>query len=146
MKFSIYGENEVDNVISKGYKIVHYVDSVGCTSCKLNLLGWKDFITMLDSITNCKVPILFFIHFRQKRELKFVLKESSFDYPICMDKNNDFCRVNGLSSVPILRTFLLDKNNRVVAMGDPVNNPRVKELYIELIKGNKVQPELKDNL
>lgn len=47
LKFSIYGENEVDNVISKGYKIVHYVDSVGCTSCKLNLLGWKNFITEL---------------------------------------------------------------------------------------------------
>jgi hypothetical protein len=36
--FTVYGEKESDFTIPKeGYKLVHYVDSVGCTSCKLNL-------------------------------------------------------------------------------------------------------------
>ena len=36
--FTAYGEKESDFTIPVGgYKLVHYVDSVGCTSCKLNL-------------------------------------------------------------------------------------------------------------
>mgnify|MGYP003520160482 CR=1 FL=1 len=36
--FTVYGEKESDFTIPVGgYKLVHYVDSVGCTSCKLNL-------------------------------------------------------------------------------------------------------------
>ena len=142
LRFSVYGEDIVDDIISDGYKIVHYVDSTGCTSCKLNLVEWKDFITVLDSMTNCNVPLLFFIHTKQTREVKFALKESSFDYPVCLDKGNEFCRLNELSQLPVLHTFLLDKYNKVIAMGNPVNNERVKELYLNLISGKKVLPEL----
>lgn len=145
LRFTLYGEEIVDDVISDGYKIVHYVDSAGCTSCNLNLVEWKDFITVLDSMTNCNVPLLFFIHAKQKREVKFALKESSFDYPVCLDKENEFYRLNELSELPVLHTLLLDKNNKIVAMGNPVNNTRVKELYLNLISGKTVLSELEES-
>lgn len=34
------------------------------------------------------------------------------------------------------RTLLLDKDNRVLAIGNPVHNPRVKELYKSVISGD----------
>ena len=33
------------------------------------------------------------------------------------------------------QTFLLDKDNKVVAMGNPILNPYVKELYLEKLTG-----------
>lgn len=37
----------------------------------------------------------------------------------------------------MFQTFLLDKENKVVAIGNPVLNPKVKELYVRLITGNE---------
>lgn len=41
------------------YKIVTYVDSVGCMSCKLQLLRWKEFVLELNTDCSEKVPFYF---------------------------------------------------------------------------------------
>ena len=38
----------------------------------------------------------------------------------------------------MFQTFLLDKESRVIALGNPIQNPKVKELYLNLIKGNGI--------
>ena len=48
--FTKYGKDTVKyNISVSDYKIIMYVDSVGCTECKLQLYKWKDFITEVDS-------------------------------------------------------------------------------------------------
>ena len=36
----------------------------------------------------------------------------------------------------MFHTFLLDKDNKVLAIGNPVLNPKVKELYLRIIRGD----------
>ena len=36
-------------------------------------------------------------------------------------------------------TFLLDRNNRVIAIGNPIYNPKVQELYLKIIKGETIE-------
>ena len=141
--FTIYGEQEADfKIPTDGYKVVHYLDSIGCISCKLNLEKWKEYIAFMDSATNGTVPCVFFFHAKEKREVKISLKEDNFDYPVCMDTANEFYQLNRFPMYPILQTFLLDKDNRIVAMGDPVTNPKIKELYLNLINGKQSKQEL----
>ena len=141
--FTIYGEQEADfKIPNDGYKVVHYLDSIGCISCKLNLEKWKEYIAYMDSATNGTVPCVFFFHAKEKREVKISLKEDNFDYPVCMDTANEFYQLNRFPMYPILQTFLLDKDNRIVAMGDPVTNPKIKELYLNLINGKQSKQEL----
>ena len=140
--FTIYGEQESDfKIPTDEYKIVHYLDSIGCISCKLNLKKWKEYIEYMDSVTHGKVPCIFFFHAKEKREVKISLKEESFDYPVCLDTANKFHQLNHFPLYSILQTFLLDKNNRIVAMGDPVTNPQIKELYLNLINGKQSKQE-----
>lgn len=141
--FTIYGEQEADfKIPTDGYKVVHYLDSIGCISCKLNLEKWKEYIAYMDSATNGTLPCVFFFHAKEKREVKISLKEDNFDYPVCMDTANEFYQLNRFPMYPILQTFLLDKDNRIVAMGDPVTNPKIKELYLNLINGKQSKQEL----
>ena len=42
------------------------------------------------------------------------------------------------------QTFLLDKDNKVLAIGNPVLNPAVKELYLKIIQGKPLQDDSKD--
>ena len=58
--FTQYVKDTVDYQISvSDYKIVMYVDSIGCVSCKLQLSRWKEFIGQVDSVCNKDVPSSF---------------------------------------------------------------------------------------
>ena len=35
------------------------------------------------------------------------------------------------------QTFLLDKDNKVMAIGNPVHNPKIKELYMKILLGEE---------
>lgn len=142
-KFTVYGEDTVEMEIpSENYKIVHYLDSTGCTTCKMNLGRWKTFIGYMDSVSQGSVSCFIYIHAKRKRDVKIALKEECFDYPVCLDTNDELNRLNGFPLNPVFQTMLLDKDNKVVAMGDPVKNPKVKELYLNVIAGRKTQTEM----
>ena len=47
MTFTIRGNDTVDFSVCGEYKILSYVDSTGCTSCKLGLNEWADYIYLL---------------------------------------------------------------------------------------------------
>lgn len=47
--------------------------------------------------------------------------------------------MNNFPSDMSFQTFLLDEDNKVVAIGNPVHNPKVKELYLKIIQEGKVE-------
>lgn len=133
-----------DNNDLPDYKIFVYIDSVGCSSCKLQLPEWKNFITQLDSITDKDIQFIFILHPKEIREIKIQAKLNKFNYPLYFDKNNDFDKLNKFPSDISLQTFLLDKNNKVILLGNPVQNPKMKELYINKILNKKNEIEKTD--
>ena len=136
--FTIQGKDTVEfNFKDADYKIVTYVDSAGCTSCKLQLPRWKELVTEVDSLTDGRVPFLFYFHPKDIKELRYLTRKDGFTYPVCFDEKDDFNRLNRFPSEMMFQTFLLDKENKVVALGNPVLSPKVKELYLKLITGNQ---------
>lgn len=140
--FLLNGIVDHDTIPITDYKILSYVDSAGCTSCKLRLSQWTKFITELNSI-DINVPILFFICPNDVWELKKILRRERFQYPICVDERDELNGLNHFPSNSHFHTFLLDRNNKVVAIGNPVNNIRVKELYWNVIQGKEI---IRDNI
>ena len=57
------------------YKVLIYVDSTGCTSCKLQLPKWKELIAHVDSATNSNIPFIFVFQSKDDRELRYILKQ-----------------------------------------------------------------------
>ena len=136
--FTIQGKDTVDFEFGNAdYKVVTYIDSVGCTSCKLQLPRWKQLVEEVDSLTNGSVPFLFYFHPKDIKELRFLTRREAFTYPVCFDEKDDFNRLNRFPGEMMFQTFLLDKEDRVVALGNPILSPKVKELYLNLIRGNE---------
>ena len=127
------------------FKILTYVDSLGCTSCKLRPKQWVKFIDLIDSISNDTVPVLFFLNPKNLKEIDYILKRDNFNYPVCIDELDSLNKLNHFPSDMRFQTFLLDKDNKVLAIGNPVHNPKVKELYMKIILGDKA-PESKDKI
>ena len=133
--FTIQGRDTVDFYMSGDYKIVTYIDTIGCTSCKLQLHKWKELIEYTDSATQGKVPFLFFFHPKDAKEIRYLLKRDVFDRPVCIDIEDQLNKLNKFPSNITFQTFLLDKNNKVVVLGNPVHNTAVKDLYLKQITG-----------
>ena len=136
--FTVLGKDTVDfSFADTDYKVLTYIDSMGCASCKLQLPRWKEWVHEVDSLTDGQVPFLFYLHPKDMKELRYLTRRDGFSYPVCYDEKDELNRLNRFPSDMTFQTFLLDRNNRVVAMGNPIHNPKVKELYLDLITGKE---------
>ena len=136
--FTVQGKDTVEFTFSDAdYKVLTYIDSVGCASCKLQLHRWKEWVHEVDSLTGGQVPFLFYFHPKDMKELRYLTRRDGFSYPVCFDEKDELNRLNQFSSDMTFQTFLLDRDNKVVAIGNPVHNPKVKDLYLELITGKE---------
>ena len=136
--FTIQGKDTVDfEFRNADYKVVTYIDSTGCTSCKLQLYRWKELVAEVDSLTGGSVPFLFYFHPKDMKELRYLTRRDDFTHPVCFDGQDELNRLNNFPSDMTFQTLLLDKSNKVVAIGNPVLNPKVRELYVRLIAGNE---------
>ena len=117
------------------HKIIVFVDSVGCISCKLQLPKWKNLINEVDSLSDTAIPFLFFFQTKDVSELKYVFKRDDFSLPVCIDTEDKFYKLNRFPDNMMFQTFLVDADNRVKVIGNPIHNLSVKELYLNEIAG-----------
>lgn len=136
MAFTRFVTESVDYRIPDAeYKVLVYVDSVGCTSCKLQLPKWQELIAHVDSATNGNIPFIFVFQSKDDRELRYILKRDNFDRPVCIDRNNRLDELNQFPQEITFQTFLLDRNNKVRMIGNPIYNLAVKDLYLKQLTG-----------
>jgi len=116
---------------SKPHKIFTYIDSIGCTSCQLGLLQWS---ALIDSFRQQQIDIgfIFAVHSSDFEHFDNEVRLNYFDYPIIYDYHNRFEKLNQFPPAPY-RTFLLDKDNKVILIGSPINNPAMWALYKKII-------------
>ena len=136
--FTVLEKDTLKEIPKSDYTIITYVDSIGCTSCKLKLQNWLLLERKLRSITNKRVSCLFVIHPKSKKEVNYILQENHFDCPVCIDDSDIFNKLNKFPANIMCQTFLLDAGNKVVAIGNPIHNDRIKKLYLDIISGNKM--------
>ncbi|MGV8096493.1 MAG: hypothetical protein AB2L24_31945 [Mangrovibacterium sp.] len=123
--------------LNNSYKILLYVDSLGCMSCKLSLSGWKKIIAESDSLFPNRIEFLFFFQpTKKKKELFYVFRRDSFNYPIFIDVDNKINTLNHLPSQMEYQCFLLEPNNKVALVGNPVLNPKIWILFKQYISKN----------
>lgn len=148
LNFTILGVDTLYNEIQSQYlfKVVSYVDSTGCTSCKLQLPRWKAFIAEMDSASRGRSVVSFILHSNNVSDIIYTLKYNNYKYPVCIDEKKSFYNVNNLPLNEAFQTFLLDENNRVIAIGNPIHNPKIKDLFLKIIGEEKVEQKDKSKV
>lgn len=137
--FTIQRRDTVTHFIQNKYKIITYADSIGCISCKLKLLEWKKFMLTVDSLCPDSVQFLFFFCPNRGIDIYQELRMKKFNYPVCIDKEDELNKLNHFPSNTVFQTFLLDKENKVLVVGNPVHNSKIKDLYLKVIQGNNTR-------
>lgn len=138
--FTVLGRDTVsNNDLQSDYKVVVYADAVGCISCKLKLSKWKKIISELGEVSDCKISFLFYLYPNSKEEIVDILEQNHFNYPVCFDFDDSFNKLNKLPDNEKFHVLLLDGENKVILMGNPVNNSKIKDLYLKVILKDKYE-------
>ena len=141
--YTIQGNRYFVDTALYRYRILNYVDSVGCLSCNLKLQEWN-MLSKEFQDKNCQVTPLFVFYpgnVAKIREIRTLAKNNKTDFPIIIDTLNVINRLNKFPEDTRFHTYLLDKDNKVLAIGNPVLNPAVKELYLKIIQGKTLQDD-----
>lgn len=126
------------------FTILTYVDSAGCTGCKMKLPIWNEFIASLDTITDYNVNVLMIVNSDDEKEVRYLLKRDDYTHPVYMDSQDDANALNSFPADELFRTFLLDKSFNVIALGSPIHFPSISKLYKSIISGGRTL-NLKNN-
>lgn len=119
--------------------IVSYINRSEATSCMLHLHDWEKFISYIDSLTNKQVKCALIANPENKYEFIDILEKYGFKHPIYIDEKDDFNRANHFPSKMSFHTFLVDNKNKVIFIGNPINSSGVRESYIKIITGKRVE-------
>lgn len=108
--------------------------SGNCGICVHDLEIWKEEI--MNRVDTSRIRFLFYIYTDDYQFFKNIIyPDILLDYPLLIDKNNEFVIKNHLPENDTrFHTFLLDENNRVILIGSPLFNNRMKELYFQEIE------------
>ena len=115
------------------FKIVNYVDSTGCTSCRLKLDMWTDVVNEFKSLTDFDIEMVTIVNPADIDDISAILRRNNYLSPVAFDTGNVFDQTNSLPPRSEHHCFLLDAENKVVAIGNPVLNPKIRELYKQYI-------------
>jgi len=139
----VYGKEKLPGFcieyFQKEFKILLYVDSAGCSDCRLNLFEWKQLMEEADSLFHGKVGFLLFFQPKSVKEMTFLFVREHFDYPVFMDINGTINRLNRFPQAMQYQCFLLDKDNKVLMVGNPTLNQKIWELYKSQIEGKNTK-------
>lgn len=130
-----------DTTLYSGEKkatVLLITDSLQCAPCQLKLDKWYDLINEYGS----DVRFTFVVYPRTRIQLLARCKAMGFHYPLCIDVKNEMETKNHFSKDLFYRCFLLDANNKVLLVGNPMYNEKLLDLYKQTIQ-QIVNDELK---
>jgi hypothetical protein len=72
----------------------------------------------------------------------YATKSGGFDYPIMLDLKGEFNALNHFPDNFNFQTMLLDKDNKVIGIGNPVQSPKILDLYQSIITGQDAESKV----
>ena len=117
-------------------KLVHYLDSAMCHSCYLQKTVHYRTIFQLEEETKNEFYNVFIITPDENAKKRLAIEFSACMLPptIFVDSTNVFKRVNkNIPSGELYHTFLLDENDCVILVGDPILNPKIENLLLSTV-------------
>ena len=128
---------ERKEVVPMKYNFVHYVDSSQCSPCALDrMYNWNK---LVDEYSSKGVRFVFIIEPKKEQleDVHFAIESSGLRNPVYVDSLYAFSRQNSfLPEDQMYRSFLLDKNGKIILVGNPLENNDIKQLWNKLVKHN----------
>ena len=125
----------LDDSLMSVPKLVVYIDSTECESCRIQKLYQYNRLAELSRKSRKYELVILFSPKREGKE-QFVklLQHKDYPFPVYVDIDNDFEKMNAfIPRDSRFHTFLLDGSNKPVIVGDPLSGERKEELLLSIL-------------
>ena len=119
--------------IKKPLKIVIYSDSTNCNACDIRFPMWKIKYKEL-SLLHDNIGLIFIINTENISDIELNINVTKVPGLKLYDTNGDFKKNNHIFNNRAFHVFLLDQDNKVILVGNPLDNHKLFTLYKEAIK------------
>ncbi|MDE6514255.1 MAG: DUF1573 domain-containing protein [Muribaculaceae bacterium] len=138
--FTTKGDSADSQFPTEEFKILRYVGRDGCSSCKLHLHIYPQVLAELKERTGCPVGFVCIVNPADMNEIRRLLwRDNSAGLTMWVDEADSLNSINIFPEIGDLQTFLLDGENRVLAVGDPAVNPRVMRLFADVLGSDSIR-------
>ena len=122
----------VTDYFESDYKMVIYIDSEGCTSCEINKMILWDPLIAYSKTFKGKLKFYFIFATHQSVKIRNTLSTNLLNYPALIDEKGEFEKLNPhLPKNKAMHSFLLDENNNVIMVGNPIYNKEIEKLFYQ---------------
>lgn len=118
-------------------KLVHYVDSATCSTCYLQKIAIYGLLFSMEAQSNNDFYNVFIINPNIIAKKKLISDFSGKLIPqtIFVDSSNVFMESNpNLPSESMYHTFMLDENNKVILVGNPMLNKQIEDMMLSIVE------------
>lgn len=112
------------------YKLVVYTDG-DCGQCISELYKWTEFINDNREVFK-SVREIFIIYSENFQRFEYITEKAEIKLPFYYDSTNLYITQNEIYE-NMLQTLILDKNNKIVIVGSPIENAAMRELYRKVL-------------
>ncbi len=121
---------KLDSLLKKKLKIISYIDDIPCSPCAIKKIKiWQSEIRAIDS----DVPYIIVLN-SDSRSFVDMMDSISLSYPLMYYDSKIFGIKNKLEGLLARnRTFLLDKDDKVIVIGEPFGMKAMSKLYKKYI-------------
>lgn len=116
-----------DNPLKKKLKIVTFIDG-DCSLCFEEIAYWKEYIKTIDT---SKIGIIIVVHaYNDLNDFdNYIRSKLNFNYPYFKDIGCKLLIKNNIPEEKLYKTYLLDKFEKVVLIGNPNIHEKIDRLY-----------------
>jgi len=128
---SLGSDTDCINLTILNFKIVLYINSLRCRSCRLRLTEWKKIITETDSLFSDEVDFSFYVQ-PQKRDERFLetmFRQNVSRHPVFIDTPNIIYRINKFPYQTEYQCLMRKITNNVLMIDNPSLNTRIWQFY-----------------
>ena len=131
VELSCNSTKNLDSLMNQNIKIVSYMDNVYCSPCIVKTLKiWQEEIRKIDD----NIAYIIVIHADESRKFIELSDTLTLRYPILFYDSCSFVEQNNLTGLLARnRTFLLNKRNEVMLVGEPFGKSKLTKLYVKKI-------------
>ena len=123
---------DITRITNSSLTVLVYTDSAACVPCKFQPAFWKRFIPSISKMTKSEVSFIFVFNSSNREKTDEFIAQYGFKYPVYYYES-DFVTDFSLPQSYNTHAFLLDSAYRILLIGNPATNSKIKDLYIRTI-------------